>query len=96
MIGEVVYLVLIGEERAKRHDDARHHVVMCGTRRLLAHLGSPRGKQAVARHREEDSRLAVLKHEQDSGRDTTAPNDTTQPAVCSPATSSALRAGLMP
>ena len=37
---------------------------MCGTRRFSLNLRRPRGQQPVARHREEDPRLAVLKHQQ--------------------------------
>ncbi len=63
-VGEVVDLVLVGDERTERHDDARDPCRDVRHAPLLAHLRRPRGKKPVARHREEDARLAVLKHQQ--------------------------------
>ncbi len=43
-------------------------VVTCGVRYFGWMRRGPRGKQSVARHREEDPRLAVLEHQQDGGQ----------------------------
>ena len=63
-VGEVVGLRRIADERRHRHDHSGHdrrHVRDAGRR---IDPGGPAGQQPVARHRKEDARLSVLKHQQ--------------------------------
>src|SRR5436189_400880 len=67
-VRQVVDLVLVEHQAAEGHDQAGHDRRDVRRPVLGVDLGGPLREQAVARHGEEDARLAVLKDEQHRGQ----------------------------
>src|SRR5579864_830587 len=63
-VGQVVGLAGVAHERPRCHEDAREQRRRPRDVRARMDPGRPRWQQPVARHREKNARLAVLKHEQ--------------------------------
>ena len=63
-VRQIVGLGRVADQRPRRHEQPREQRRRPRDARARMDAGRPLRQQAVARHREEDARLAVLEHEQ--------------------------------
>ena len=68
MLRQLDHLVDVRHRREHGHEHAGQDRGDVRRPVLRVHLRGPRRQQAVARHREEDARLAELEHQQHRGR----------------------------